>query len=242
MLFTGRFGILSFFQKNDLYINKKDFFMKRSFFCKAFSILLLCLFLPTVAHAKKGLVNITKRSSIRINPGPAIGKYIAKNHKDTLDYIFKDPFYVISLIIFAAIVISPICLASYLANRKPSQRKVQQPKSYDSFLIFLDDRKFSTKPNIIEGNKWLKEGILFFNGSDGRKIDYSKAENCFKKASIYGIKEAKVWLENLKAQDVNGNSLPQSLQTTQNRQPNYNKSEIGKSFLTKPTNIKEIQK
>lgn len=210
--------------------------MKRTFFCKFFSILLLCIFLPATTYSvNKELANITKKSNIHII-GPAIGKqinkyYIQKKSPNILDGIFKDTNYIIAIIIAATTVILPICLATYLANRKPSQRKVQQPKSYDSFLIFLDDRKFSTKPNIIEGNKWLKEGILFFNGSDGRKIDYSKAENCFKKASIYGIKEAKVWLENLKAQRVNRDTPPLPLQSTQNSQPNYNKSEIGKSFF-----------
>lgn len=52
--------------------------MKRTFFCKFFSILLLCIFLPATTYsANKELANITKKSNIHII-GPAIGKQINK--------------------------------------------------------------------------------------------------------------------------------------------------------------------
>ena len=49
-----------------------------------------------------------------------------------------------------------------------------------------------------DGLKWFNEGVFFCNGNDGRKIDYRKAEECFKVAKECGIKEAEEWLIFLK--------------------------------------------
>lgn len=50
----------------------------------------------------------------------------------------------------------------------------------------------------LDGLKWFNEGVFFCNGNDGRKIDYRKAEECFKVAKECGIKESEEWLIFLK--------------------------------------------
>ena len=47
------------------------------------------------------------------------------------------------------------------------------------------------------GEYFLHEGIAFCTGNDGRDMDYTKAKECFQKASSQGVAEADKWLKDL---------------------------------------------
>lgn len=71
--------------------------MKTSFFCKFFSILLLCIFLPTVAHAKKGLNIALPKGFIRGAAHEMSKKetYSGQDHIEILIFIAIAAIYII---------------------------------------------------------------------------------------------------------------------------------------------------